>query len=244
MKNLIPNANIRKTDDGMFSVIDVVKELTGYSDKVASNVLKRIESNSADISSKMVKKNFGTKGRPTPVATRETLLQIMQMLPGLVGDKIRKESAKLVLRFIDADITLADDIIQRTEDPDKLNWIAQRAKGKAARNKLTSTLAQHGVNKDGFRDCTNGIYKPLFGGSAAVVREKVGVKEGANPREAMTTLQLGAVMLAEEGAAMIVEKQGRHGNWQCEQACIQSSSIIANAMRELTNVANSAPTLR
>jgi hypothetical protein len=43
---------------------------------------------------------------------------------------------------------------------------------------------------------------------------------------------------------MIVEKQGRKGNWQCEQACIQSSSIIANAMRELNNVANSAPTLR
>lgn len=243
MRNLIPSANIRKTDDGMFSVIDVIKELTGKPAHYASKVMERIKIDSPDLSSNMTTSRFGAAHRPTPVANRETLLQIMQMLPGLVGDKIRKESAKLVLRFINADITLADDIIQRTEDPEKLNWIAQRAKGKAARNKLTSTLARHGVNKDGFRDCTNGIYKPLFGGSAALVREKVGVKEGANPREAMTTLQLGAVMLAEEGAGMIIEKQSRLGNWQCEQACLQASSIIADAVKKLHLTANSAPVL-
>lgn len=241
MKNLIPSTNIRKTEDDMFSVIDVVKELTGKTTQYASKVMERIKSDSPELSSNMTTIRFGAAGRPTPIANRETLLQIMQMLPGLVGDKIRKESAKLVLRYIDADITLADEIIQRTEDPEKLNWIAARAKGKAIRNKLTGTLARHGVNKDGFRDCTNGIYKPLFGGGAPVVRKKLGLEEGANPREAMSTLQLGAVMLAEEGAEMIIEKQDRRGNWQCEQACIQSSSIIAGALKQLHEVAN-APT--
>lgn len=238
----IDSLDIRKTDDGMFSVVDVIKELTGYSNKVASNVLKRIESGSEAVSSKMVKLKFpGERQRETPIANRETLLQIMQMLPGLVGDKIRKESAKIVLRYIDADITLADDIVQRTEDSEKLHWIAQRAKGKAVRNKFTSTLAQHGVNKEGFRDCTNAIYKPLFGGDAALVRQKVGVPEKANPRDAMTSMQLSAVMLSEEGASQVIEKQNRRGNIECKDACLQTSSIMANALMEMKKLADGPP---
>lgn len=242
--NLIPSTNIRTTDDGKLSVIDVIRELTGYKQDYAGQILRRIKSDSEAVRANLPEHKFdGERQRKTPVADRETVINIMQMLPGIAGDKFRKEVAKVVLQYLDADITLADDIIQRTNDPEKLNWIAQRAKGKAVRNKLTSTLAHHGVNKEGFRDCTNAIYKPLFGGTAAVVRQKVGVPEGANPREAMTTMQLSAVSLAEEGAGMIIEKQDRRGNWQCEQACLQSSSIIANAMKEIQKIANSSPTL-
>lgn len=238
VKNLIPNTNIRKTEGGMVSVVDVIKELTGKSGNTASKVVERIRSASPEISTKLSINTFG-KGRPTPVADRETIINIMQMLPGIAGDKFRKATAKLVLQYLNADIRLADDIIQRTNDPEKLAWIAARAKGKETRNKFTSTLAKHGVNREGFRDCTNAIYKPLFGGAASLVRKKVGVPDGENPRDAMNTLQLGAVMLAEQGAEQIIEKQNRRGNWECENACLSSSEIVKEAIIKINQLANS-----
>ncbi len=231
-------AEIRKTDDGMFSVIDVIAVLTGKNAHYAAKILRRILQDSA-VGTNLSPHKFSGKGqRETPVADRETILQIMQMLPGIAGDVIRKETATLVLRYIDADITLADDIIQRTEDPEALRWIATRAQGKAVRNSFTKTLAKHGVNRDGYRECTNAIYKPLFGGGAAVVRQKVGVPERANPREQMSSMQLSAVMLAENGAQMIIDTQNKQGNWQCENACLTSAAIIAKAVREISSVAN------
>jgi hypothetical protein len=238
--NLIPQTNIRTTEDAKLAVIDILIEVGGYTNKTASNALKRIASTSEAVSSKLMKHKFaGERQRFTPVADRETVINILQMLPGIAGDKFRAKSAKLVLRYLDADITLADEIIQRTENPEKLRWIAARAKGKEVRIKLTGTLARHGVNKEGFRDCTNAVYKPLFGGTASLVRKKLCVKEGANPRDAMDTFQLGAVMLAEEGADMIITKQQRHGNWQCEQACLEAGGIIANAIKQIKSIANS-----
>lgn len=238
-KDLIPTGgNIRKTDDELFSVIDAIQNLTGRTGKRASDVLARIESTSPDVSANLRKHKFQGQGqRFTPVADKETLLKIFMLLPGLVGDKIRKESAVLVLRTIDADITLADEIIQRNNNQKDLEWVAVRTQGKVTRNKFTSSLARHGVNKDGYRDCTNAIYIPLWGGGAATVRAKVGVPEKANPRDRMNTFELNAVMLAESGAETIIEGQNRHGNTECENACFQSSSVIAEAVKKINAMA-------
>lgn len=50
----------------------------------------------------------GRKGhKPTPVSDKEGTLYIIGLLPGAVGKTYREQAAKLVLRYLDADITPA-----------------------------------------------------------------------------------------------------------------------------------------
>ncbi|NUM49126.1 MAG: hypothetical protein HUU38_30875, partial [Anaerolineales bacterium] len=77
LKNLIPETNIRTTEDGKLSVIDVIQELTGRTGKRASEVLKRIELNSEAVSANLRKHKFeGERQRFTPVAGKETIINI------------------------------------------------------------------------------------------------------------------------------------------------------------------------
>lgn len=52
------------------------------------------------------------------------------------------------------------------------NWINERFIRISTRNIFTKSLAAHDLEQQGFRDCTNAIYSPLFGGSANVICEK------------------------------------------------------------------------
>ena len=49
-------------------------------------------------------------------------------------------------------------------------WINERMKGVGIRKELTSTLGTHGVQGEGFRECTNASYTGLFGMNAPAIR--------------------------------------------------------------------------
>jgi hypothetical protein len=110
-------------------------------------------------------------------------------------------------------------------------WIGARASGRMTRNHFTTCLAAHGVEQEGFRNCTNAVYAPLFGGSSNVVREKPGITKKENPRDHMTNLQLAAVALAEACAQDKIESENLQGNARCEVACAQYAKIVADAVR-------------
>jgi hypothetical protein len=110
------------------------------------------------------------------------------------------------------------------------DWITKRLKGKARRNEFTSCLAEHGVDKDGFRNCTNAIYTPLWGGTTAVIREKKGLPDKANIRDNMSETELMAVEFAEHLSKETIEREKMNGNAKCELACTRSSKIVANAL--------------
>ena len=76
-------------------------------------------------------------------------------------------------------------------------WIKARFDGKVVRNEFTAVLAEHGVVRDGYRNCTNAIYAPLFGGTTAVVREKKGLDKSDNIRDNLTPVELEAVKFSE-----------------------------------------------
>lgn len=111
-----------------------------------------------------------------------------------------------------------------------IKWIEERIKGKVTRNSFTRTLAAHGVEQQGFRDCTNAIYKPLFGGSASVIRDKKGLEKTQNVRDNMSNIELAAVGLAELLAEDLIEKNNLKGNGKCEVACSNSSTAVKNAV--------------
>ena len=90
-------------------------------------------------------------------------------------------------------------------------WIAQRIQGKISRSAFTSTLASHGVEREGFRNCTNAIYSHLYGGGTNVIREKKNLPKTANIRDHMSIAELMAVGLAEALASEDIEKNDLRG---------------------------------
>lgn len=102
--------------------------------------------------------------------------------------------------------------------------IATRLNAKATRVLFTATLARHGVTSgEGFRLCTNAVYYPLFGGPAAVVRQKVGAGPKQNPRDFMSQIQLRTVELSEMLAVEAIEAVGAFGN----EACVNETNRAA-----------------
>lgn len=112
------------------------------------------------------------------------------------------------------------------------NWIGERLQAKATRSAFASTLARHGVKGIGFRDCTNAIYTPLFGGGADKVRDKKNLPAKTNTREHMSEMELAAVRLAELMATDNIKNKGLSGNKPCEYECLNTSKIIARALIE------------
>lgn len=109
-------------------------------------------------------------------------------------------------------------------------WIAQRVETVSTRNAFTSTLKQHDVKDEGYRNCTNAIYAPLFGGTTAVVREKKGLEKKVNIRDNLSRTELAAINLAEQLATDEIESKNLKGNAQCELICTKSSKAVAQAI--------------
>jgi hypothetical protein len=110
-------------------------------------------------------------------------------------------------------------------------WIQERMHGIANRKEFTDTLKNHGVLGSGYKDCTNAIYKPLWGGEgAATIREKKGLPVKSNTRESMTEIELASVRLAELLAAETIEQKTAIGNRQCKSICESAGTEIAKSI--------------
>ena len=79
---------------------------------------------------------------------------------------------------------------------------------------------------EGYRNCTNAIYEPLYGGTASVVREKKGLIKGQSVRDNMSRVELAAVGLASDE----IDKKDIRGNGKCEVASRRASRSVANAL--------------
>jgi len=109
-------------------------------------------------------------------------------------------------------------------------WIKSRLDGRLARNQFTATLAKHGVEREGYRNCTNAIYSPLFGGTTSVVRAKKGLDKKDNIRDNLSPLELTAIQFSEMLAVQSIETNNLNGNAQCEMASNQAARAAAGAL--------------
>ena len=109
-------------------------------------------------------------------------------------------------------------------------WIAERLDGKLSRNLFTKTLKAHNVSGEGYKNCTNAIYEPLFGGSTVVIREKYGIEKGLSIRDNLSMVQLAAIKFSETLASEDIETNNRVGNAQCELASRRASNSVRLAL--------------
>ena len=110
--------NIRE-QDGLWSVFDWIQVIGGR--KNPRDVWKRLTDKYPNTVAKCDSVKFsrtdGKKANTTsPACDRQTALEIIGLLPGEVGDKYRENAAKLFLRYIDADVSFATEIINRSQD--------------------------------------------------------------------------------------------------------------------------------
>ena len=114
-------------------------------------------------------------------------------------------------------------------------WIASRIDSKIKRNFFTACLAEHGVTKDGYRNCTNAVYNNLFGGTSAVVREKKGLSPKDNIRDNLSQVELAAIALSEALAMENIETKNVRGNARCELETNYATKSVARAILENRN---------
>jgi len=218
------DSGIRITDDGRFSVFDVV-EFCGK--KNPREVWKRIGVEYSEVVQKCDSFKFPGRGQQfTPVANRENILYIIGLLPGAIGRSYREESAKVFLQYLDASPELAESVIDRAT-PEDLKRIQARLKGKQIRTTFTSVLLDHGVTEGWqFARCTDAIYKPILGGSTQVVKSERGLAKQDNLRDNIDEFELTQVMFAESLAERKIKKEQLQGVDQCESAAAESARKV------------------
>lgn len=117
-------------------------------------------------------------------------------------------------------------------------YIATRLNGKATRLILTSTLRQHGVStSEGFRQCTNATYFPLFGGGTTVIRNKYKIPAKSSVRDNLPLLVLRGIEFAEALAADGIEKKGLYGVDACVSECNRSAQLVGEMVNKHRGVA-------
>ena len=115
--------NVRINEKGQISVVDVIMNVCftkndgSLTDSARSNALtyyKRLRSGHEELNTVCVGFKFPGRGQQeTPVAGKNGILQILQLLRGKKAAKFRQSMATLLEQYLDADMGLADDITDR-----------------------------------------------------------------------------------------------------------------------------------
>lgn len=132
-------------------------------------------------------------------------------------------------RYIDSDITLADEVLQRSTKQDA-EWLLERAEGKVARAAFAEELKNRGCSKLGYAKNTNAVYAGLFGHTAATLKEELEVK---NVRDGLTKAQLAAVRLVELLAVDKFHEDNSYGDKQTTASTLKVSRTIGEAIDSL-----------
>lgn len=179
-------AKIRKTEDGCFSVYDLIRIAGGK--KGERKVWERLCKDHPELVTKCHNFKFPGKGqRNTPVANLENCLYILGLLPGACGKSYREKAANLVRRYIEGDAELGMEIMIRDHNKERFD----RAKKRLLvcdTNKEASELAiKNGVSPS---QVHNDRYRGLYEMTASQLRKDGNISKNKTPLDAMSTYDL------------------------------------------------------
>lgn len=220
------SAKIRVSPDGRVSVIDMI----------AACGFKRPHDAWAYVKKQFTEKtdNFkfpGERQRLTPVATKEQVMKILMVMPKATKtDQFREWAASILVRYLDGDVTLAEEIFDRTQQsPETQARSAARINGKVSRNLLTATLQGRGT-KYIYGRCTNATYEGLFRKDATELRQDMQLTGKENPRDHMDIGSVLAVGLAEWKAAKAIKENDVSGDNPCVKTCFDAALQVASIL--------------
>jgi hypothetical protein len=227
----LDNAEIRRTSDGRCSVYDLIQVVTGKRNP------RQAWNNLAEAYPEVVQKcdNFKFPGqgqKETPITDKKGWAHILGLLPGIAGKNYRTEAADLVIRYLDADVAIAESIVDRTNDEEGLNHLEARIKSRRTRNYHTRTLCSRGVAGRGYAICTNKTYSGLYGTNAAGLRKRKGLPKKANVRDNMNTSELVEVSFSEDLSSRKIIQEDAYGTKECGAINYKTGKRVADFIRE------------
>ena len=138
---------------------------------------------------------------------------------------------RIIKRYIEGDITLADEIVERnieqTGSTKDAEWLQERIEGKTARKQLTDTLQQRGATKATYIKVSADTNKYILGASASEIKQSRGVKD---TREGLTALELAALNFTERLSKQRIEQINAIGHrelsYQHNRTCRDVAALL------------------
>jgi hypothetical protein len=180
-------AKIRKTEDGRFSVYDLIRIAGGQ--KGQREVWKRLCKEHSELVTKCDADYLGQgKARKkTPVATLENCLYILGLLPGACGKSYREKAANLVRRYIKGDADLGMEMIIRDHNKERVDRAKKRLLVCDTNKEANELAFKNGVSPSQIH---NDRYRGLYQMNASQLREDGDISKKKTPLDAMSTYDL------------------------------------------------------
>ena len=121
---------VRTTLEGLMSVYDAIEFTTGLKDS-KSLWNRDYKHKYPEVVAKCHDFQFPGRGqRPTPVATLQVFLEILTTLPGRIAAKVREQAVSTLIRAMNGDLTLVEEIMDRISSPEDLRAIEELARAR------------------------------------------------------------------------------------------------------------------
>jgi hypothetical protein len=229
MNNLsLESINVRRSEGGLYSVFDAIQFIAQKNNQ--RKVWERlVESHSDIVTNVTMSKPIGVRQKPTPMASKSIIIEIILLLPGNVGGAARKAASELLLKYLDAPEELAKEAISRIANVDKLKDVLEVAHRKyittyhpvmgeiKKRDGLTPTTYQH-TNSLNTRAC--------MGAEPSVIKAERG---GKTAREHATAEELSRLAVLQEMQYCGLKKVDAKGHSEIS-AVVQSAADKFQAM--------------
>jgi len=171
------NRNVRQTEDGKASVLDLIKQAT--SGRGERRIWADLKIKHPELEGLVASVRFSDacghiQKTPTPVVDVEGWLQILPLLPGAAGKKFRKQTAELIVRIWKGDADLGLAIMLRDINKDRAERAKNRLRCRDINNLVTETSYEINERPDLVH---NARYQGLYLMNAKTVRTKMGINE-------------------------------------------------------------------
>jgi hypothetical protein len=229
--------NIRVTEDGRFSVFDILVAFGVCSHKDCGQVFKRMINRYSEVLTFFEKFKFPGRGqRDTPVANEEGIYQILMLCPGKRGAEFRGWAARIVRERREEENN-PELALTRGRQRAINSWrkqglsdshIEERLEGIQKRLTFTDHLRNHGVTGFGYAQCTNAIYLGLFEATTVDLKKQKGISKTQNLRDFLDVDEVREIGISEDLAALRIKKKNVMGNNECAKVSFESAQSVRN----------------
>jgi hypothetical protein len=227
---------VRKTENGLYSVFDAIRFIAQKDNQRI--VWKRLSERHPEVVTDVTTFKFEGKGqKETPVADKQTIIEIISLLPGKVGGETRRAAIELLLKYIEAPEELAKAAIAKIVDGDKLRDVHEMAfkkyitqyhplMGEVKRRDGVSPVTYQHVNTLNTRAC--------MGAEPSIIRAERG---GKTAREKATSEELSRLAVLQEMQCCGLRKANAKGHTEISSV-VQLAANDFQAMLEKYGVVN------
>jgi hypothetical protein len=144
-----------------------------------------------------------------------------------MSQELAIEVKSVYLRYRAGDVTLIDEVLEKSEEARK--WQGTRDASKMARERFTDVLQAHGCDGSDIGYVTNAIYVVLLGGKAGEVKKSMNLPAKANLRDNLPLKELVQTMATEVMASERIDEEGQRGRYECYDATARAAGFVRDA---------------